>query len=127
MVEINLISWVGSGNRCKVYITHFISPPKMSRLQIMNLCTSHNIRITNNSLYFVKILWGVLVCHVWGRNVKLEVRSEVLKVVIVGQFICNVNVQSNGCFISPASENIKESLRRNSTFLYDTMSPNYKS
>ena len=52
-------------------------------------------------LDFVKVLLGILVGHVRGRNVQLEVRPEVLKVVIVGQLVGDVHTQCHGCFVGP--------------------------
>ena len=52
-------------------------------------------------LDFVKVLLGVLVGHVRGGNVQLEVGPEVLEVVVVGQLVGDVRAQRNGCLVGP--------------------------
>ena len=42
-------------------------------------------RLLSSSLYLVEVLGSVLVGHVGGTDVKLEVRTEILKVVVIGQ------------------------------------------
>ena len=56
---------------------------------------------TVHLLDFVKVLLGVLVGHVRGGNVQLEVRPEVLEVVVVGQLVGDVRAQRNGCLVGP--------------------------
>ena len=58
-------------------------------------------KITLYLLDFVKVLLGVLVGHVRGGNVQLEVRPEVLEVVVVGQLVGDVRAQRNGCLVGP--------------------------
>ena len=48
---------------------------------------------TCHSLDFLHVLCGVLVGHVGGADVKLEIRSVVLKVVVVGQ-LCETESKS---------------------------------
>jgi hypothetical protein len=56
------------------------------------------------SLDFIEVLWCVLVAHVRRGDVQLEVGSEVLEVVVVGQLVGDLHPERNGSFVGPAPE-----------------------
>ena len=60
-------------------------------------------------LNLVEVLLGVLVAHVWGRDVQFKVWSEILEVVVVGQLIGDLDAQGNRCFVGP-TPNLKKIL-----------------
>ena len=54
------------------------------------------------SLDLVEVLCCVLVGHVGGGDVELEVRSEILEVVVVRQLVGDLHSKSNGSLVGPA-------------------------
>ena len=56
----------------------------------------------------IHVLCGVLVRHVGGGDVELEVGPEELEVVVVGQLVRDVDVESNGSFVGPAAGDVAD-------------------
>ena len=56
----------------------------------------------------VHVLRRVLIAHVAGGDVELEVGAEILKVVVVGQLIGDVRLQGHGSLVGPAARDIPD-------------------
>ena len=62
----------------------------------------------------VHVLGRVLIAHVAGRDVELEVGPKVLEVVIVGQLVGNVLVQGHGSLVGPAAGHVPDGVASSS-------------
>lgn len=62
----------------------------------------------NDSLNFFEILDGVLISHVGRTDVELEVRTEVLEVVVVRKLVCDLGAESDRGLVGPASRNVSD-------------------
>lgn len=59
-------------------------------------------------LDLVEVLRGVLVSHVGGADVELEVRPKVLKVVVVRQLVGDICAEGHSGLIGPAPRHIAD-------------------
>ena len=62
----------------------------------------------------VHVLRRVLIAHVAGGDVELEVGSEVLEVVIVGQLVGDLLVQGHGRLVGPAAGHVPDGVTSSS-------------
>ena len=60
------------------------------------------------SLDLVHVLAGVLVAHVGGGDVQLEVGAEVLEVVVVGELVGDLDPEGDGSLVRPAPGNVPD-------------------
>ena len=74
----------------------------------------HSQVLKETLLDLLQVLVSVLVGHVGRADVKLEIRSKLFKVVIVGQLIRDLCVQGHRCFLSPAPSNIPDGVATSS-------------
>ena len=59
-------------------------------------------------VYYLHVLGGVLVAHVAGGDVQLEVRAEILEVVVVRQLVGDILVQGHRRLVRPAPGHVPE-------------------
>ena len=62
----------------------------------------------------VHVLRRVLIAHVAGGDVELEVGSEVLEIVIVGQLVGDLLVQGHGRLVGPAAGDVPDGVTSSS-------------
>ena len=59
-------------------------------------------------VYYLHVLGGVLVAHVAGGDVQLEVRAKILEVVVVRQLVRDILVQGHRRLVRPAAGHVPE-------------------
>ena len=61
-----------------------------------------------HSLDLVHVLAGVLVAHVGGGDVQLEVGAEVLEVVVVGELVGDLDPEGDRSLVRPAPGHVAD-------------------
>lgn len=83
--------------------------PQSLTLHLNARCMRKHAQVLEETCFnLVQVLRCVLVGHVGGADVQLEVRAVVLKVIIVGQLVSNLHSKSNGRLVGPGTGHVAD-------------------